>query len=175
LAGVHGTRRLGGRGFLLHSHSQGIKRTVVAFVLAGNTLRNGLAAFEAAGGVEVCALAARVERNAALGTLACGLNSSRQKRATLGAAGNRVCARHLHRTRAEKYLSWRGAPRAPRKTASPAFLLSPDIRAGGTLPRRPPDGLTLSLAAGIVASACHGFGRLEGAILGASSVTGTEL
>jgi len=94
-------RRLRGGGFLLHSYPHGVERTVVAFVLARNSLRDGLAAFETAGRIKVRALAAGMNRRPALGALAGGFNSCGQKRATLSTAGNVMGARHLYRTRAE--------------------------------------------------------------------------
>jgi len=68
---------------------------LIAFVLACDPLRNGLAAFKAARRVEVGTLPAGMEFEVALRTLCRGFHPGWQQRATLCTAGDRARARHL--------------------------------------------------------------------------------
>ena len=86
LAGIHRPRGLRGRCFLFNPYPHRKKCAVVAFVLARNSFRNGLAAFETAGGVKVRALTARVQGGGAFGALTGRFYSGCEKRATLGAS-----------------------------------------------------------------------------------------
>ena len=68
LSGVGGAR--GGRsgGLFLSRHADFIKRAIVAGVFLGDALFDRLHAFKAAAGIEIHALFARVQLEAALGT-----------------------------------------------------------------------------------------------------------
>jgi len=94
----------GSRSLFLHSHPHGIERTLIAFVLPRDPLRDGLAAFEPAGSIEICALAAGVQFEAALRATSGWLGSSWQQSSALGAARDGVRSRHVHRTRAKRIL-----------------------------------------------------------------------
>jgi len=104
LTRVFRARRTGGRRFLLHSHAHGIEGATVALIFTSNPLRDGLAAFEPAGGVEICALPARMQLETALWAAAGWFGPRRQQSSALCATRNRVCPGHMHRTRAERIL-----------------------------------------------------------------------
>ncbi|PYV57720.1 MAG: hypothetical protein DMG97_13895 [Acidobacteria bacterium] len=67
-----GARRHSGRSLLLHSHTDRIEPAFIADIFPGNSFRNPLHALEATGGIEVAALFAGVEFEAALWALSQG-------------------------------------------------------------------------------------------------------
>jgi len=77
---------------------------MVTDVLAWNSLRDGLSALEAAGGIEVGALFTGMQFEATLRTLAEGLGQDLQNRTALRAAGDVAAPRHLDGPRAERIL-----------------------------------------------------------------------
>ena len=72
-AGIHGPGGSWRGGFLFYADSHGKECAWIALVLARDSLGDGLGAFEAAGSIEICALAAGVEFEAALRTFPDGL------------------------------------------------------------------------------------------------------
>ena len=103
-ARIFGPSGARGRGLFLHSHAHGIERTLIALVLAGDALRDGLTTFEAAGGIEIGALPAGVQLEAAFWAVAGWLGSGGQQGSALSAPRNCVRSRHVYRTRAEGIL-----------------------------------------------------------------------
>jgi hypothetical protein len=100
---IHGPRRTRGRSFLFHPDAHGIKSTLIALVFPGDPLRNGLRAFKPTGGVEISALPAGVQFEAALRAFSDWLRYGRQQGAALRAARNRMRARHLQRPRTKGF------------------------------------------------------------------------
>src|SRR5580698_8861631 len=72
-ARVHGAGGSWRGGFLFYADSHGKKSALIALVFARDSLGDGLGAFEAAGSIEVSALTAGVEFEAAFRTLPDGL------------------------------------------------------------------------------------------------------
>ena len=97
---IVGPRRSRRGRFFLPRHSHLIKLAIVARVFARNPHRDGLHALEAAAGIEVRALLAGVQFEAALGALA-GRRHALQHGAALRAAGNGMRSRQVDRARAE--------------------------------------------------------------------------
>jgi len=60
LASIDGASRARSRSLFLYAHAHGVESTLVALILAGDSLRDRLAAFETAGSIEVRTLAAGV-------------------------------------------------------------------------------------------------------------------
>src|SRR5208337_741913 len=108
---IHRPRGTGCGGFLFDSNPHGIKRTLIALVLARDPLGDGLRAFEAARSIEIRTLAAGVKFETALRTLPDRFRHGRQKGAALRASGNCMRARHLHYARAEGFFLDRLFPR----------------------------------------------------------------
>lgn len=102
-AGIHGPGGGWRGGFLFYADSHGKECAWIALVLARDSLGDGLGAFEAAGSIEICALAAGVEFEAALRTLPNRLGDRSQQSAALRATGNGVCSRHLQSARSESF------------------------------------------------------------------------
>jgi hypothetical protein len=102
-ARIHGPGGGWRGGFLFYANSHGKECAFVALVLARDSLGYGLGAFEAAGSIEVSALTAGVEFEAAFRTLPDGLGDRSQQRAALCATGNGVRSRHLQSARSESF------------------------------------------------------------------------
>jgi len=102
-AGIHGPGGGWRGGFLFYADSHGKECAWIALVLARDSLGDGLGAFEAAGSIEICALAAGVEFEAALRTFPDGLGDRSQQGAALCATGNGVRSRHLQSARSESF------------------------------------------------------------------------
>jgi hypothetical protein len=89
----------GGRGcFLLPGHADFVERTIIPGIFLGHALLHRLHALEAASGIEIHALLAGMQLEAALGTKPRRRNRL-QHRAALRAARNRPRAGHVHRLR----------------------------------------------------------------------------
>ena len=106
-SGIHGPGGTWGGGFLFYPDAHGIKRTLIALVLAGDSLGDGLGAFETAGSIEIGALAAGVQFEAALWALSDWLGYRCQQSAALRAARNRMRAGHLQCARSESFFLYR--------------------------------------------------------------------
>lgn len=89
------------RSLLFNAHADGEKLAFVACIFLRDPLRNRLHALEATGRIEIRALLAGVQFEAALGALAERLGKHCQERAALRAARNRVRSRHVHGARSE--------------------------------------------------------------------------
>ena len=110
-ARIHGTRRTRRGSFLFDPDPHGIKRTLIALVFTGNPLRDGLGAFEPARSIEISALPAGMQFEAALRTFSDRLRYRRQQGSALRAARNRMRARHLQCARAKSFFLDRLFPR----------------------------------------------------------------
>jgi hypothetical protein len=109
-------RGRGGR-FFLPRHAHFVKLAIVARILARDAHRDGLHAFEAASRIEVGALLARMQFEAALGTLP-GRRHALQHRPTLRAARNSMCSRQIDRARAESIVPLRRRRRRTKRFLS---------------------------------------------------------
>jgi len=90
-----------GRGVFFYGGAELIELAVVAGVFGSDALGNGLRAFELGGGIEEAALLATMKLEAALGTLAVGVEAGVQDGATVGAARAGDGADHARGARAE--------------------------------------------------------------------------
>lgn len=106
LAGSVGPGGHSSRSLLLHAHADRIEPAFVAGIFLGNSFRDRLRAFESARRIEVGALFAGVEFEAAFGASTEWLRPLSEQRAALGTAGNRVSPWHLHRAWPEGVLPY---------------------------------------------------------------------
>jgi hypothetical protein len=103
---IVGSRARRRRCFLLARHPHFIRRTLVPRVLLRHSLLDRLHALEAAAGIEIHALLARMQFKSALRTPPVRRHSL-QHRAALGASRNRSRPRHIHRPRAKRVIALR--------------------------------------------------------------------
>lgn len=95
-----GLCRRSGRSLLFDSDADGIKGALVLRIFLCDPLRHWLHALESARRIEIRALLAGVQFEAAFRTLTKGFRERGQQSSALGAARYRMGAWHLHRPRA---------------------------------------------------------------------------
>lgn len=109
LSSIIRTLTASARRFLFNHHPYRIQRTLIAFVLRGNSGRNRLITFEAARRIKVLALLAGMQCEPALRALPDRIGQICQQRATLRATRNRPRARHVHRPRPKRIFFFCGS------------------------------------------------------------------
>jgi hypothetical protein len=95
LAGIVGAQAGGRGGLFFAGHADFEEGAIVAGIFFGDALFDGLHALEAAAGIEIHALLARVQFEAALGAES-GWRNCLQHGAALGAAGDGAGPGHVH-------------------------------------------------------------------------------
>jgi len=93
-------RVAGGRGVFFDGHAKFVESAGVLSIFGGDTLRNGLRAFELRAGVEEAALLAAVKLEIAFGTLAVGIETGSENGAAVGTARAGDGADHARGARA---------------------------------------------------------------------------
>jgi|HubBroStandDraft_5_1064220.scaffolds.fasta_scaffold09547_3 hypothetical protein len=161
LAGVVGAQAGWGGGFLFAGDADFVERAVVARIFLGYALGDRLHALEAASGIEIHALLAGMEFEAALGAKA-GRWDCLQHGAALGAAGNGASAGHVYGlwTHAVVASGWRqrgrlfsgvffSGPLARFLFAVAVLISMLTVFSQRTSLTRPPSTLAYCLAAGV--------------------------